>query len=99
MATLKDINIHRNWGTRPNDNTIIAGNIYYGVKKGEDYDLVQVSINEISGYYWATTICVPVNTNEEDIKKIAIEFVKTISDEDVKEYQKFLDYGNKYGWD
>ena len=99
MATLKKVNIYRNWGIRPDGNTIIEGNIYYGVDKGEPYDLVQFSINEINGYYWNDTICVPIGTSEENINRIVNEFVKTITDADMKEYQRFLDYGNKYGWD
>ena len=99
MATLKDINIHRNWGIRPDGNAIIAGNIYYGVDKGEPYDLVQFSISEINGYYWNDTLCVPVETEEDEINRIVNEYVATITEADIKEYQRFLDYGKKYGWD
>lgn len=99
MATLKKINIYRNWGIRPDGNTIIEGNIYYGVDKGEPYDLVQFSINEINGYYWNDTLCVPVGTEEDEINRIVNEYVATITEADIKEYQRFLDYGNKYGWD
>ena len=99
MATLKEINIYRNWGIRPDGNEIIAGNIYCDVEKGKPYDLVQFSINEINGYYWNETICVPLNTSDEDIKKIVEEYITTITDDDIKDYQRFLDDGNKYGWD
>lgn len=99
MATLKGINIHRNWGKRPEGNITIEGNIYYGVEKGKPYDLIQFSINEINGYYWNNTLCVPVGTEEDEINRIVNEYVATITEADIKEYQKFLDYGNKYGWD
>lgn len=99
MATLKKINIYRNWGIRPDGNVIIAGNIYYNVEKGEPYDLVQFSINEITGYFWNESICVPLNTSDDDIKKIVEEYITTITDDDIKDYQRFLDDGNKYGWD
>lgn len=99
MATLKKINIYRNWGIRPDGNTIIEGNIYYGVNKGEPYDLVQFSINEINGYYWNTSLCVHAGMSEEEINRIVAEYVKTITNADIKEYQKFLDFGKKYGWD
>lgn len=99
MATLKKINIYRNWGIRPDGNAIIAGNIYYDVEKGKPYDLVQFSISEINGYYWNDTLCVPVGTEEDEINRIVNEYVATITEADIKEYQRFLDYGNKYGWD
>lgn len=100
MATLKKIRTYKNWSTRPeSDNVIIAGNIYKGVEKGEPYDLVQFSINEITDYFWNESICVPLNTSDDDIKKIVEEYVATITDDDIKDYQRFLDYGNKYGWD
>lgn len=98
MATLKEINIHRNWGTRPTDNVIYLNHAWY-VDKGEAYDLVQFSINEIVGYYWNTSLCVPAGTSEKEINRIVAEYVEAITDADIKEYQKFLDFGNKYGWD
>lgn len=99
MATLKNIQIYRNWGKRPTGNVTIMGNIYYGVEKGDPYDLVQFSIEEIKGYYWDKTLCVTVGTSEEEIRKLVLEYISNISDKDIQEYQKFLDWGNKYGWD
>ena len=34
MATIKDINISRNWGKRPTDNAVYCG-MAWGVEKGE----------------------------------------------------------------
>lgn len=99
MATLKDIQIHRNWGKRPTGNVTIMGDVYYGVEEGDPYDLVQFSINEIKGYYWNESLCVAVDTSEEEIRKIVLEYISNISNKDIQEYQKFLDWGNKYGWD
>ena len=99
MATLKNIQIYRNWGKRPTGNVIIIGDVYYGVEQGDLYDLVQFSIEEIKGYYWNETLCVTVGTSEEDIRKLVLEYISNISDKDIQEYQKFLDWGNKYGWD
>lgn len=98
MATLKSIQISRSWGVRPTDNAIYIGCAWM-VEPGELYDLVQFSINEINGYYWRTSICVPEGTSEDEINKIVKEYINTLSDEDIKEYKDFLDFGNKYGWD
>lgn len=99
MATVKKINITRNWNTRPNDNAIHFGGIYKNVEKGEPYDLVQFSINEISGYYWHSCLCVPCGTSEDEVKGMVEEFVKSITDKQIREYKEFIDFGNKYGWD
>lgn len=98
MTTLKNIQVSKSWGIRPTDSAIYIGCAWM-VEPGEPYDLVQFSINEINGYYWRTSICVPEGTSDEDVEKIVKEYVSAISDEEIREYKKFLDWGNKYGWD
>lgn len=98
MATLKKVSISRNWGVRPNDNGIYLGNNWM-VEKGQPYDLVQFSINEINGYYWEEALCVPIGITEEDAKQLCEEAVSYITDKAIKDYKWFLDMGNKYGWD
>ena len=101
MATIKDIQISKNWGARPTGNCENLNEVYYGVEKGQRYDLVQFSINELGKpYYWLQSICVPVDTSQEEIEEIVNEFARDhIKEEDIKYYQRFLEDGEKWGWD
>lgn len=98
MATLKDYKINKNRGVRPDDYVIQVGKKWF-VEKGEPYDLVQFSINEVKGFYWGDSLCVPTTMTEDEVKKLVDEEVKNISDTAVKSYNDFLDEGSKYGWD
>lgn len=101
MATIKDIKISRNWGKRPTGNCSIAYQAYANVEQGEEYDLVQFSINELDKpYFWRSSIGVPCGTSEEDIKKIVEEYARDyITEQDIKDYRDFLESGEKWGWD
>ena len=99
MPTIKEIIISRNWGIRPNDNVIYSGKIWL-VEKDEPYDLVQFRINELSkSYYWNESLCVKAGTSEEGINKLVQEYVEQISDKDIADYEKFLEEGERWGWD
>lgn len=100
MATIKKIRINRNWSTRPTDNGIYVGDVWF-VEKGEPYDLIQFSINELDmGYFWHTSLCVPCGISDEDALKMAEEYAKdNISQKSIDSYKHFLEYGQKYGWD
>ena len=99
MATIKSIKILRNRGVRPNDNVIYMGRAWY-VEKGEPYDLVQFSINELGKpYFWDDSLCMPAGMSEDDIRKAVEDYAKNISDQDIKRYQEFLRFGEKWGWD
>lgn len=100
MATIKKIEIRRNWGERPTGNSSIIGEVFFGVEKGQRYDLIQFSINELhKPYLWFDSIGVPLETSEEECRRIATEFASKITDKDIKEYTNFLEDGEKYGWD
>ena len=100
MVTIKNIKINRNWGIRPTDNVICCG-MAWAVKKGEPYDLVQFSINELNKpYFWETSLCLPCGQSEEEIRQDCEDYINTyITDEDVNRYRKFLESGEKWGWD
>lgn len=100
MATIKSIETNRNWGVRPSDNVIDFGFVWK-VKKGEQYDLVEFTINELGNkpYYWAESLCVPIGMTDKEIEKIVKDYVKTITDEDIKNYKEFLEDGERWGWD
>lgn len=100
MATIKDIKIHRNWGKRPTDNVVYVG-MAWGVEKGEPYDLVQFSINELDKFYfWNTSLCFPCGMSEEEIKKECVNYAQqNITEKDIKDYRYFLECGEKWGWD
>lgn len=100
MATIKKINISRNWATRPTDNAIYDG-IAWGVQKGERYDLVQFSLEEIDKpFFWRTALAFPLGMSEEEIRNECIDYVKNnITDKDIKEFLWFLECGEKWGWD
>lgn len=99
MATLKDIEIYRRCGVRPNNNIIYAGR-QWGVEKGEPYDFVQFSINELNKpYFWRKKLCLKCDLTEEQIKNEVEEYIKNITEEDIKEYKCFLEDGEQYGWD
>lgn len=100
MATIKDIQISRERGTRPNNNAIYCG-MAWGVEKGEKYDLVQFSINELNKpYFWNTSLCFPCGMSEEEIRQECIKFAKEyISEKDVQDYRNFLEDGERWGWD
>ena len=100
MATIKNIKIHRNWGKRPTDNAVYCG-MAWGVEKGEPYDLVQFSINELDKpYFWETSLCFPCGMSEEEIRKDCVEYAKeNITEQDIKDYRRFLKNGEEWGWD
>lgn len=102
MATIKDLRISRNWGKRPeSDNVIISGNVYVDVEKGQEYDMVQFSINELDKpYMWRKNLCVPCGTSKEQCREYAELFAKEfITDKDIQDYKRFLEDGEKWGWD
>lgn len=99
MATIKNIMINRNWGKRPTGNAVYCG-MAWGVEKGEPYDLVQFSINELDKpYFWNTSLCFPCGTSEEEIKESVEEYAKGITDKEIQDYRRFLDDGERWGWD
>lgn len=100
MATIKNISISREWGTRPTDNAVYCG-MAWGVEKGEKYDLVQFSINELDKpYFWNTSLCFPCGSSEEEIRQECIEYAqKYITEKDIQDYRRFLEDGEKWGWD
>lgn len=97
MITIKRIDINRSWSVR---NGRECDKVFYNVSAGEKYDLVKFIITEL-GYdiYWCESIGVPLNTSEEDINKYVEKYCKTLKKSDVLDYKKFIDDGNKYGWD
>jgi hypothetical protein len=101
MATIKDYRISRDWGERPTGNCEISNEVYWNVEKGQQYDLVQFSINELDKeYYWITSVGVPVGTSEKVVKEIIEEYAKEyIDEESIKSYRSFLEDGEKWGWD
>lgn len=99
MATLKEVKISRNWGIRANDKEDYP-NPNWRVEKGEPYDLVQFMINELDkNYYWCESLHLPCGLPEEEINKIVQDFVETqITEEQIIDYRKFLEDGEKWGW-
>lgn len=100
MATVKKIRVCRNWNIRPNDDTELAGEIYL-VNKGQPYDLLQFTIEELGyDYFWHEALCVPCGKTEKELLAIAKNYAKTqITNETISNYRRFLEYGEKYGWD
>jgi len=100
MATVKKIRISREWNERPEDDIDIAGEIYF-VEKGQTYDLLQFTLEELGyDYFWHESLCVPCGKTEKELLEIARNYAKTqITDERLNNYRRFLDYGEKYGWD
>ena len=100
MATIKDIDISRNWATRPTGNCEIANMAWAEVEKGEEYDLVKFSINELNKpYYWKICFGFKCGTSEEDIRETVEDYAETITEQDIKDYRDFLECGEKWGWD
>lgn len=100
MATIKDIERHEKWGKRPTDNTQLVGHIWL-VEKGEDYDLVNFSINELEKYfYWNECLCVPCYWTDEQVRKVAERYAQEcISEKEIESFKWFLEMGEKWGWD
>ena len=99
MATIKEIKISRNCGKRPTDNLIYCG-YNWRIEKGEPYDLVQFSINELKKpYYWNESLCVRCGTSEDEIEKLAEEYASEITDGEIKLFKEFLEFGEEYGFD
>ena len=97
MATLKKINIIRNFSTRKN-NTL--GMVWEkNLKENEEYDLIQIGLEEIPHYYWKYSIGMKCGYSEEEIKNDIQEYIDTITDEEIKSYKRFLADGEKWGWD
>lgn len=98
MATIKDIKIYRNWGKRLAYNTVYCG-VVWRVEKGEPYDLVQFSINELGKpYFWNTSLCFPCGMSEEEIKKECVYYAQqSITEKDIKDYQYFLECVENWG--
>lgn len=99
MATLKNIEITKNYAIRPTGNVNIAHCVWC-VKGGEEYTLVKFSIEEIDGYLWVDSLCVPCSWGKRKIIKLTKEYCeKYITQEDIREYKSFLEDGEKWGWD
>lgn len=100
MATIKNIKVSRKWATRPTGNSIYPEMIWQ-VEKGQEYDLVQFSINELNKpYFWYESLCLPCGMSEEEIHEIVAQYVKErIDEQSIKDYKKFLEDGEKWGWD
>lgn len=97
MATLKKINILRNWGRRNNSRMNMVWQ--KDLKENEEYDLIQIGLEEIPRYYWKYSIGMKCGYSEEKIKNDIQEYIDTITDEEIKSYKRFLAYGEKWGWD
>ena len=97
MITIKKINILKNWGTRTGREN---SKVFYNVSVTEKYDLVQFVIAEL-GYdiYWCVSLGVPLDTPEEEINKYVNKYCKTLPKVDIYNYKKFIDDGDKCGWD
>lgn len=98
MATLRKVEILKNFGTRPFDDSIYGGYVWY-VEKGQAYDLVKFAINEIDRYFWDEHLAVPCGTSEETARYLCERYVKNIDEKDVLAYKGFLEDGEKWGWD
>lgn len=100
MATIKSISRSRNWGVRPTNNIILAGHIWL-VEKGQPYDLVQFSINELDkSYFWNEHLCVPCDWEEDVVERVVKGYAEDeITEKDIKAYRQFLEDGEKWGWD
>lgn len=97
MATLKKINIIRNFSTRKNTK---LGMVWEKIlKENEEYDLINVSLEEIPDYYWKYSIGMKCGYSEEQIKNDIQEYIDTITDEEIEKYKNFLREGEKWGWD
>lgn len=97
MATLKEFEIRRNAGKK--DKGILDRVWDIRLEEGEWYDLVQIAINEIDGYFWRVSIGVKCGTTEEKIKDFIDEYIKRITDEDIQAYKNFIKEGEEWGWD
>lgn len=98
MATIKNISRTRKWGVRPLNISYVGEE--WLVEIGEEYDLVQFSINEQKGsYYWYKSFNVPVDWEDEKVYAMISEYVKTITDKDVKDFNSFIETGEQWGWD
>ena len=100
MATIKSISRSKNWGVRPTNNTILAGHIWL-VEKGQPYDLVQFSINELDKpYFWKEHLCVPCDWEEDVIERVIKRYAENeITEKDINNHRQFLEFGEKWGWD
>lgn len=100
MATIKKIQRSRNWSKRPIGNIVLDGHIWL-VEKGQDYDLVQFSINELDKpYFWRESICVPCDWEDEVVERVVKGYAEDeITEKDIKDYFEFLECGEKWGWD
>ena len=96
MATLKKINVIRNFSTRKNTK---LGMVWEkNLKENEEYDLINISLEEIPDYYWKYSIGMKCGYSEEQIKNDIQEYIDTITDEEIANYKRFLRDGEKYGW-
>ena len=100
MATIKSISRSKNWGVRPTNNIILAGHIWL-VEKGQPYDLVQFSINELDKpYFWKEHLCVPCDWEEGVVERVIKRYAENeITEKDINNYRQFLEDGEKWGWD
>lgn len=100
MATIKKIEILRKRGTRPTGNAIFPEMIWQ-IEKGQEYDLVQFSINELDKpYWWYECLCLPCGMSEKNIRDIVEQYAKEqINQQDIEDYKSFLEDGERWGWD
>lgn len=97
MIKVKNITRNKNWGIRPTDNGIMFGFIWL-VERGEQYDLVQFTINGVKGYYWREKFCVPCEWTDEAVEKVVKQYVEDcISSEEVKLFAEFIKNIEEWG--
>lgn len=97
MATFEKYYRCKKFGIRPFDGKIYGTKWY--VEKGQEYDLIKISIKEIDRYYWEVSLAVPCTTSDNTVEYMCKEYVKSISEQDIREYKGFLEDGEKWGWD
>lgn len=100
MATLKDVRVTRDFGEVPSENVKIDYMVWdTELKSGDRYDLLQIAIEEVHGYYWQFSTGLKRNCNQKEIDAAVHIMLSRITEQKIKEYNNFLEDGRKYGWD
>lgn len=99
MFNIKTITIKRDYGVRPQGKSHLDNDNIWDVEVGEPYALVRFVFEEVPGYYYWTSVSMNNDLSDEEIERQIKEAVKTIPESDLDWFKRFIENGERWGWD
>lgn len=99
MFNIQTITIDRNHGIRPEGKSYLDHNNVWDVEVGEPYALVRFIFEEVPGWYYWTSVSMHNDLSDEEIEQQIRKAVKTIPEDDLDWFKRFIKDGERWGWD